>query len=289
MEITSETVRRLVVEQLPQWAGLPVTEVPEQGNDNRTFRLGDELALRLPSAEGYVAGVAKEDRYLPLLARHLSISVPVPMATGWPGAGYPFPWSVRRWITGTTLERDSDFDGLGLAEDLGLFLRELRSVPQGEGPVAGLHSFYRGCHPTVYGDEVQHALGQLADRVDVEACRDIWAEAVRTAWSTDPVWFHGDIASGNLLTVRGRLVAVIDFGTCGVGDPACDLAIAWTFFTAVERPTFRNAVGLPQETWARARGWALWKALVTMCNPGSHLYSQQARAMEELVAERCRG
>lgn len=152
--------------------------------------------------------------------------------------------------------------------------------------MAGAHSFYRGCHPSAYGDQVQQALLQLSDRVDVKACQAIWTEAVRTAWPTDPVWFHGDVASGNLLTVRGRLAAVIDFGTCGLGDPACDLVIAWTLFAAGERSVFGDAVGLSQDTWARARGWALWKALVTLGNPTSPLYPQQSRALEELFAER---
>ena len=286
MEISSETVRRLVDRQLPQWAKLPVTPVLEQGNDNRTFRLGDELAVRLPSAAAYVAGLAKEDRCLPLLAQHLSTAVPVPVATGVPGADYPYPWSVRRWITGTTPERDSDLDRVGLAEDVGGFLRELRSVPQGEGPVAGAHSFYRGCHPTVYGDQVQQSLVQLSDRVDAQVCQAIWRESVSTAWPFEPVWFHGDLASANLLTVHGRLAAVIDFGTCGVGDPACDLVIAWTLFAGKERDAFRSAVGLPEDAWARARGWALWKALVTVCDPTSSLFAQQTHALRELLAER---
>lgn len=286
MEISGQAVRLLVSQQLPQWGELPVTQVAQQGNDNRTFRLGDELVVRLSSAEGYVAGVRKEDRCLPLLARHLSTAVPVPVATGAPGADYPYPWSVRRWITGTTPDRDPDLDRTALAEELGTFLRELRSVPQANGPVAGAHCFYRGCHPSVYGDQVQQALLQLSGRVDVEACQAIWKEAVRTAWPTDPVWFHGDVSSGNLLTVRGRLAAVIDFGTCGLGDPACDPVIAWTLFAGSERGVFGDAVGLSEDAWARARGWALWKALVTLGKPASPLYPQHARALQELLAER---
>ena len=144
MEITSETVRRLVVEQLPQWAGLPVTEVIEQGNDNRTFRLGDDLAVRLPSHERYVAGVAKEDSALPLLARHLALPVPVPVATGRPTQDYPLPWSVRHWLPGETPDPGDKPDLSLFAQDLGTFLRELRVVPAQDGPAAGLHSFYRG-------------------------------------------------------------------------------------------------------------------------------------------------
>ncbi|WP_207210562.1 aminoglycoside phosphotransferase family protein [Nocardioides zhouii] len=286
MEISTETVRSLVAEQFPQWSELPVSPVPDQGNDNRTFRLGDDLAVRLPSGEGYVAGIAKEDRCLPLVAAHVTAEVPVPIATSAPGAAYPFPWSVRRWIAGTTADRDPALDRVALARDLGQFLRELRSVPPGDGPLAGAHSFHRGAHPSAYGDGVQEALTQLADRVDVAACWAIWDEAVRTAWTAAPVWFHGDVAPGNLLTRDGRLAAVIDFGTCGVGDPACDLVIAWTVLSEAERGVFRDAVGLPDDVWARARGWALWKALVTVCHPESHLYAHQARALDQLIGER---
>ncbi|PUA82540.1 aminoglycoside phosphotransferase family protein [Nocardioides currus] len=285
MEITDDTVRALVSEQFPRWADLPVTPVPEQGHDNRTFRLGDELSVRLPSGDGYVAAVAKEDTHLPLIARHVGTTVPVPVASGEPGAGYPHPWSVREWIPGTTPDHDDDLDRLALARELGTFLRELRSVPTEGAPWAGWHSFHRGNHPSAWGHSFQETLRELGDSVDTDACRSVWADAMCTAWAGDPVWFHGDVAPGNLLTRDGRLAAVIDFGTCGVGDPACDLVIAWTFFTPAERAVFRDAVALPDDTWARARGWAIWKALITLGNPDSPLHPQQVQAYEELMAE----
>jgi aminoglycoside phosphotransferase (APT) family kinase protein len=263
IEISTDLVRTLVGEQFPAWRDLPVTPVERQGNDNRTFRLGDRLAVRLPSAEGYVAAVEKEDRCLPLLAGHLPLPVPAPVATGRPGAGYPFPWSVRRWQPGDTVEAAAGVDRMALARDLGGFLTALRDIPAGAGPACGRHSFYRGCHPSVYSDEVQRALGELAGAVDAAACQAVWASAMTSAWSSAPVWFHGDVAAGNLLTAGGRLSAVIDFGTCGVGDPACDLVIAWTYFAGAERKAFREAAGLPDDAWRRARGWALWKALIT--------------------------
>lgn len=285
MEIDSALVQRLVEEQFPEWVELPVSPVPRQGHDNRTFRLGGELVVRLPSAEGYVAGVVKEDRFLPLVAQHVSTEVPEPVATGAPGSEYPHPWSVRRWIPGATVDGDDDLDRVAVAVDLGRFLTELRAVPPGRGPLAGAHSFFRGTHPSVYGDEVQEVLEELADSVDVEACQSIWQESVRSAWSEGPVWFHGDVAAGNLLTTRGQLAAVIDFGTCGLGDPACDLVVAWTVFDVAEREIFRGAAGLDDDAWARARGWALWKALVTLTNPSSNLFAQQSRALRELLVE----
>jgi aminoglycoside phosphotransferase (APT) family kinase protein len=243
-----------------------VTPVPRQGWDNRTFRLGDQLSVRLPSAEGYVPAVEKENRWLPELARHLPLPVPSPVAAGRPGAGFPFPWSVRQWLTGDTLEEAAEVDRDRLASELGAFLTVLRRAPV-PGPVGGRHSFFRGCHPSVYGDEVEQALEQLGDTVDGRACRSVWAEAVTSAWPSAPVWFHGDIAVGNLLVRDGRLAAVIDFGTCGVGDPACDLVIAWNTLEGTERSRFREAVGLDEQTWRRARGWALWKALIMLAEP----------------------
>jgi aminoglycoside phosphotransferase (APT) family kinase protein len=283
-EVDAALAGRLVADQQPQWADLPVRPVDRQGNDNRTFRLGDGLAVRLPSHERYVAGIAKEDHALPLLARHLAVRVPEPVATGDPTDYYPHPWSVRRWTDGTHPDLDPTLDRRRFAADLGVFLREMREVPvPDDAPVAGQHSFFRGCHPSVYGAEVQEALADLGDAVDADACRAVWARAVRSVWTGAPVWFHGDVAVGNLLTADGALSAVIDFGTCGVGDPACDLVVAWTFLEPDERAVFRDAVGLDDDTWDRGRGWALWKALVTLAYPASRHHDEQRAALERLL------
>lgn len=286
VEITPELVRSLVAEQFPEWRDLPVRPVARQGWDNRTFRLGDELVVRLPSAEGYAAAVAKEDRCLPILAGHLPLAVPAPVAAGRPAAGYPFPWSVRYWLPGVTVEDATGIDRTRLARDLGAFLTALRRAPTGPGPAAGAHSHFRGCHPSVYGHEVGQALERLGSAVDAATCRHIWAEAVRSAWPDAPTWCHGDVATGNLLTTDGKLSAVIDFGGCSVGDPACDLVMAWTYFTAEERTTFREAVGLSADTWRRARGWALWKELVTMPETSDlNSESMQSRVLAQVLAD----
>ncbi|ROP63889.1 aminoglycoside phosphotransferase family protein [Curtobacterium sp. ZW137] len=262
--IDAALVERLVAEQFPTWAGLPVEEAVPQGWDNRTFRLGDTLSVRLPSAAGYVPAVEKEQRVLPYLAPRLGIPVPEPVGIGRPGSGYPFPWSVRRWLPGR-VAAGADPDLTALAEDVGAVLRQLRTVPPADGPVAGAHSFHRGAHPSVYGDEVERALAALGDTVDQAACRSVWAAACASRWDRPGVWFHGDVAPTNLLVDgAGRLSALIDFGTCGVGDPACDLVLAWTFLDRPARRVFRDAVGLDDGTWARGRGWALWKSLIML-------------------------
>ena len=284
MHIDAALVSALVAEQFPHLADLPVRPVPRQGWDNRTFLLGDDLSVRLPSAEGYVAAVAKEERALHFLDERLPVAVPGVVAVGAPGQGYPYPWSVRRWLPGDTVAAASALDQVALAKDIGGMLSALRSLPTGAGAAAGRHSFYRGSHPSAYSDEVQTALGRLD--VDAEACAAVWLTATTSVWGSEPVWFHGDVAVGNLLVRDGRLSAVIDFGTCGVGDPACDLVLAWTHFTGDARTAFREAAGLDDATWQRARGWALWKSLVVLSGQSSpDEGDEHRRILAEVLAD----
>ena len=216
----------------------------------------------------------------------LALPVPLPVAKGLPSTAFPFPWSVRHWLPGETVDAAADVDRSALAGQLGGLLRELRQAPAALGPAAGRHSHFRGCHPSVYGDQVETALARLNGVVDVARCRSIWANALTSAWPTTAVWFHGDVAAGNLLTSHGKLSAVIDFGTCGVGDPACDLVMAWTYFRGAERKLFAESVALDECTWQRARGWALWKALATMAGLSSPEPSgSQPKVLDELLRD----
>jgi aminoglycoside phosphotransferase (APT) family kinase protein len=261
--IDATLVRRLIAQQFPQWADLPVTPVEVEGWDNRTYRLGSELTVRLPTHASYVAAVDKEHRWLPVLGPQLPIEIPEAVAKGAPGEGYPHPWAIRRWIDGRTASHDTVTDLVGFARAIAEFVRALQAVDATGGPLAGAHSFHRGAPPAYYHDETIEALTVLKGRIDTDLAREVWDAALATSWDRPPVWFHGDIASGNLLVQDGRLSAVIDFGTSGVGDPACDLVIAYTFFSGPSRVAFREAVDQDAGTWARARGWALWKALIT--------------------------
>jgi aminoglycoside phosphotransferase (APT) family kinase protein len=256
----AETVRALVAAQFPHWAGLAATPVTPGGWDNRTFRLGERLAVRLPSAARYAPQVEKEHRWLPVLAPHLPLPVPVPVAVGVPGQGCPFPWSVRPWLDGEPAG-PSVADLTAFARDLAVFLRALHAVPPEGAPAPGPHNFFRGGALTAYDAETREA---VAGRPDAAACLAVWAAALASGFDGTPVWVHGDIAPGNLLVRDGRLAAVIDFGGCAVGDPACDLVIAWTRLDAPARAAFRAALGLDAGTWARARGWALWKAALIL-------------------------
>ncbi|BCJ58931.1 aminoglycoside phosphotransferase family protein [Micromonospora endophytica] len=260
--ITAELVERLIAAQFPQWSGLPVRPVPVDGHDNRTYRLGTELTVRLPTAAGYVPAVAKENEWVPRVAPQLPVAVPPILGLGVPGEGYPFPWSVRDWLPGETADRWRIDDLPEFAVAVAGFLRALQACDPGGGPLAGEHSFYRGAPPDHYDEQTRQLLATLGGHLDVARARTVWEAALAARWRGEPVWFHGDIAVGNLLVDAGKLSAVIDFGTCGVGDPACDLVIAWTMFSGESRLAFRQAVGQDDGTWARARGWALWKAML---------------------------
>ncbi|TNH31484.1 aminoglycoside phosphotransferase family protein [Micromonospora orduensis] len=283
--IDAALVRRLVAEQFPHWAHLPVRPVAAGGWDNRTFHLGDEMTVRLPSGAGYAAQVAKEQRWLPYLGPRLPLQVPTPLAYGRPGAGYPYAWSVCRWIEGHTARGERIDDLTRFATDLAAFLRALRRLDVTDGPVAGPHSAWRGGPLSTYDAETRAAIEAHRDRVPVDVVTGLWQAALDAAWAGPPVWFHGDVAYGNLLVRDGRLAAVIDFGCCGVGDPACDTVIAWTLLYGASRAAFRDALGLDAATWARGRGWALWKALITLDDPAPARAAEARHVLDELLAE----
>jgi aminoglycoside phosphotransferase (APT) family kinase protein len=262
--ITPALAARLVAAQFPHWAELPVTPVELDGWDNTTFRLGDELSVRLPSADVYSAQVDKEHRWLPVLAPQLPLAIPEPLAKGVPGCGFPRPWSVYRWLAGehATVERVDD--PTAFAADLAGFLGALYAIDPTGGPAPGQHNFWRGGSLATYDSETREAISALRGEIDANAATEAWEAALAATWHGPPVWIHGDVTAANLLVVAGRLSAVIDFGCSAVGDPACDLTIAWTFFSGESRGAFQDGLPLDEGTWARGRGWALWKALITL-------------------------
>jgi aminoglycoside phosphotransferase (APT) family kinase protein len=279
-EINATLVKQLIRAQFPQWAELPVAPIENGGWDNRTFRLGDSMSVRLPTALTYVAQVEKEHRWLPVLRPHLPLPIPVPLGLGTPGAGYPWPWSIYGWLEGEPAHTGPIRDVGRFAIDLAQFLVSLRGVDARSGPVAGTHNFHRGGSLTVYDAETRWSIGMLADEIDVAGVTEVWDEAVATSWQGAPVWIHGDVAETNLLVKEGRLNAVIDFGCAGVGDPSCDLVIAWTFLDPASRKKFRSAVALDPATWKRARGWAMWKALITLAQLGDTDPSKARKARQ---------
>jgi aminoglycoside phosphotransferase (APT) family kinase protein len=262
-KINVELARRLIAAQFPQWKDLQIDPVSLGGWDNRTFHLGSDMLVRMPSAEAYEPQVEKEHFWLPKLSPLLPFEVPQPIALGYPGEGYPWKWSVRRWIQGSPVSSSTDLDLVRLATDLAQFLRALHSIDTTDGPLPGFHSFYRGGPLAHYDDETRTAIEFLKDKIDVKRALQIWKQALASPWGKPNVWIHGDLSPSNLLVRNGRLSAVIDFGQMAVGDPSCDLSIYWTLFNGKSRESFRKALSLDSGTWARSRAWTLWKALIT--------------------------
>ncbi len=278
----ADLVRRLLRDQFPEWADLPITRVASSGTDHAIYRLGEDLAVRLPRIAWATGQAAIERTWLPLLARHLPVLVPEHLGAGTPAHGYPFEWSVVTWLPGRPVDvgegaSDALVDGLA---DLVHSLRELDGVglpektPQQRGGALGAHDA-----------AVRAAVAELGDRIDATAARRVWAEALEAATPKDGVTAHGDLLPGNLLLDAGCLAAVIDWGGLAVADPAIDLLPAWNALDASRRERLRGALGVDDDTWARGRGWALQQAVLALpyywdTNPG--MVRQASYAVSQL-------
>ncbi|MET7271305.1 MULTISPECIES: aminoglycoside phosphotransferase family protein [Streptomyces] len=280
-EIDSTLVRRLVDSQFPQWAGLPLKLLDPAGSDHVIYRLGEELTVRLPRHAGALGQARKEFRWLPRLAPHLPLAVPFPVAVGEPGLGYPWPWAVSRWLEGEVATVEALADSTGAAVALARFLAALQRFAPEDLPAEDVGDDLAG-RPLADRDRATRAaIAQVDGVFDAAAMTDLWDAALNApGWDGPPVWFHGDFHTGNLLTVDGRLSAVIDFGGLGIGDPACDLMIAFTLMTAGNRAAFRDALGVDDATWTRGRGWAL--------ATGLNAYTAYAAAEPRVAAQTTR-
>ncbi|MER5223544.1 aminoglycoside phosphotransferase family protein [Streptomyces flaveus] len=260
--IDATLVRRLVDTQFPQWAGLSLQLLDPAGSDHVIHRLGEELSVRLPRHAGAIGQARKESEWLPRLAPHLPLAVPVPVAVGEPDFGYPWPWAVSRWLDGEVATVEALADSYEAAVELAGFLTALQRFSPEEIPAEGAREDLTA-RPLVARDRATRAaIAEVDGAFDTAAMTELWDAAISApAWDRPPVWFHGDFHTGNLLTAGGRLSAVIDFGELGIGDPACDLTIAFTLMSAGPRAAFRAALGVDDATWARGRGWALATAL----------------------------
>jgi aminoglycoside phosphotransferase (APT) family kinase protein len=262
VDIDGTLVGRLVADQFPHWAALRPEPVEPRGTDNALYRLGDELVARLPRTERTAIRVSKEREWLPKLAPHLPLAVPVPPAEGRPGEGYPFEWSVYSWLEGENATFGRIGDQIRLAKDLAELLTALQRIDPSGGPPPGLHNFGRGAPLAERDSAARESIDALRGEIDVDQVTNAWEEALNApAHRGLPVWIHGDLDSRNLLVQDGRLLGVIDWGGLGVGDPACDVMVAWKVFTTEARETFRAALAIDDATWARSKGWALSQAV----------------------------
>jgi aminoglycoside phosphotransferase (APT) family kinase protein len=255
LEIDEPLVRALVAEQFPVWSALPLRRIEPQGTDHAIYRLGEGLSVRLPRRKGPTEPGGKELEWLPRLAPLLPCEIPVPVAQGRPGAGYPWFWEIHTWVEGDALPVE-ELDPAQAAGDLAGVVRALQQVgpagaPPGRGiPLARRDVEFRSWLRSFKGDP---------------AVAGEWERALAApAWEGAPVWHHGDLDVRNWLVRDGRITGVIDWGAMGVGDPACDVMVAWKLHSAVARDAFRDALPTDDATWERARGWVVSQAVAAL-------------------------
>nr|WP_179722209.1 aminoglycoside phosphotransferase family protein [Petropleomorpha daqingensis] len=279
-----DLVRRLLAGQFPQWAELPLRPVPSSGTDNALYRLGADMVVRLPRIGWAVTDVEAEQRRLRSLAPHLPLPIPEPLAAGAPGAGYPWSWSVYRWLAGEEARADRLPDPVGTAEALAGFVGTLHGIEVADPPAGG----GRGGPLAARDAATRAAIAALDGELDSRAVTAVWEQALAApVRDAPPVWVHADLAPGNLLLREGRVVAVLDFGALTVGDPAVDLLVAWNLFSGAARERYRAVLGVDDATWARGRGWAVSVALIALpyyrhTNPA--LVAQSWRTLREVLA-----
>jgi aminoglycoside phosphotransferase (APT) family kinase protein len=265
---------------------LQITDVEKQGHDNRTYRLGDHMLIRMPTAADYALKVPKEQELLPQLAKRLSVSIPAPIKMGKPSTDYPYPFSIYKWLPGKSINllTLTDQEKEQLAFDLAKFLKELQAITDVEGPGPGQHNWWRGDHVSVYDKGTREQIAELAEIIDASKSLALWDQACATRWNKAPIWIHGDFAIGNILMDGEKLSAVIDFGGAAVGDPACDLVIAWTYFSGKAREIFISEMDMDSDIWLRARAWALWKATFELCQIADK-NSAEAQVQKKIIDE----
>jgi len=253
LELDEALVRRLLAEQFPHWSDLPLRRIEPSGTDNAVFRLGAELSVRLPRRDGPKEPGSRELEWLPKLAPRLPVQIPLPVAQGCPAAGYPWFWEIHTWVEGETAPV-AEIDVIQAARDLAALVRALQQIEPTGGPPPG-----RG----VALAERDSAFHDWLERFDGDPrVKDEWERALAApTWDGPPVWHHGDLDCRNWLVRDGRISGVIDWGAMGVGDPACDVMVAWKLHSALARDAFREALPTDDATWERARGWAVSQAV----------------------------
>jgi aminoglycoside phosphotransferase (APT) family kinase protein len=264
-DIDVTLVARLLGAQFPHWADLPIEPVHSAGTDNALFRLGNDKVVRLPRILTATGQVEKEHEWLPRLAPFLPLAIPVPVAKGMPGEGYAWQWSVYKWLEGETANIARIADERQAATELGEFVAALQQIDPTGGPPPGEQNSFRGAPLISRDSPTRDAIKALRRMLDADAVTAAWEAALHApAWKGGAVWLHGDLLAANLLARHGRLFAVIDFGCLGVGDPACDVMVAWTYLSSQTRDAFRAALPVDEATWARGRGWALSFGLIAL-------------------------
>lgn len=279
--INTQLVKQLIIEQFPQYQEASIEPVKLDGHDHRTFHLGSTMSVRLPSHKRYQKQVIKEYEWLPFLQKKLDIRISTPLHLGKPSELFPMPFGIYQWIEGSTIQ--TRVDSCSLAHEVSQFLKSFESISTTNGPLPSLDNFYRGGSLMVYDDETRLELNKLSDQELSKSLLKQWENALASNYNNPPVWVHGDMAGTNLLIHQSKLVGVIDFGGLAIGDPACDLTIAWTLFMGESRALFMKEMEMDDQTWQRAKGWAIWKALLVYHHDSSLIKREDAyQLLQEL-------
>lgn len=283
VNIDASVVRRLLADQFPQWADLPIRAVQSTGTVNAIYRLGDHLCARLPRVQKWAQDLDKEWHWLRRLAPLLSLQVPEPVGKGRPASSYPFSWAIYGWIDGQPYSDDLVDDEHRAATDLAQFVAELRRIDPVGAPRGGRRPLRE--LDAVTRDAIEAARGII----DGDAATAAWERALEApVWKGSPVWIHTDLLRPNVLVHGGLLCAVIDFGGVGVGDPAADVIAAWSLFSRSGRGTFRGVLDVDDGTWNRARGFALHQAAMIIPYYGEtnpEFVALAKRTVEQVLAD----
>lgn len=265
LEIDENLVKELLTTQCPDWAHLPLKAITSSGTENALFRLGGDYVIRLPRVE-WVTGsvnksIDKEYKWVSKIAQFLKIPLSEPLFKGRSHKNYPWSWIIAKWNDGDNpcFEKENEYKIL--AEDLACFLNELHAIKLPNGPASR-----RGVSLKLLDEETRKAIGELKGEIDIQPVTFLWTQLSNIpSWNRDSVWVHGDFLPGNILVQNGRLNAVIDFSDVGIGDPACDLIVAWSLLNSYSRKYFKeNLDHIDEDTWERGRGWALSIALIML-------------------------
>lgn len=288
--ITVKLVEKLVATQFPEYADQSVQPVESSGTDNALFRLGSKLVVRLPRLPVKEAHIEKEYTWLPILAPHLPIKMPRPVALGKPNNEYPCQWSIFEWIDGRPVSETTVADINQTAKDLADFIKNLQRINAAGGPQPK-GTYDRGVPLARRDLPTREAIAKLEDMYDIEKLHSEWQTALdATSWQSDPVWIHGDLDGRNMLAKDGKLCAIIDFGSLNVGDPAYDAMVAWKIFSGESRNIFKEQLEVDEVTWTRGRGIVLSQAVMILSyytmttNPT--LFKEAQKWMKELGFER---
>lgn len=254
VRIDDQLVTELLRNQFHQWLNLPLSRIAPEGTDHVMFKLGEDKVVRLPRILSAAKNLKREYDFLDLLAGKVSMPIPKLIALGRPDKNYPFYWSIGTFLHGKNLSVDVGFDLLDAVESLALFVNELHDVDTSLGVECR-----RGVHPKTYTVDVMASMEQLKDCYDISQLKKCWQSIVVTPdWCGAPKWIHGDLHPGNFLVLDKKISAIIDFGLAGIGDPACDLMVAWTLLDTKARAIFKKAIQIDEDSWRRAKGWAFY-------------------------------